>query len=46
MRGLPGPRPVLFFAPAQVKKRSADWGGSPFTAEADTHVSVYRLDAD
>jgi Protein of unknown function (DUF2855) len=25
-RDLPGPRPVLFFAPAQVKKRSADWG--------------------
>lgn len=26
-RDLPGPRPVLFFAPAQVKKRVADWGG-------------------
>ena len=25
-KGLPGPRPVLFFAPAQVKKRVADWG--------------------
>lgn len=25
-RDLPGPRPVLFFAPAQIKKRSADWG--------------------
>jgi hypothetical protein len=24
--GLPGPRPTLFFAPAQVKKRSAEWG--------------------
>lgn len=24
--GLPGPRPTLFFAPAQVKKRTADWG--------------------
>lgn len=23
---LPGPRPVMFFAPAQVKKRLADWG--------------------
>ena len=23
---LPGPRPVMFFAPAQVKKRNADWG--------------------
>ncbi|MEO8058735.1 MAG: DUF2855 family protein [Burkholderiales bacterium] len=27
-KGLPGPRPVLFFAPAQVKKRVADWGGA------------------
>lgn len=25
-KDLPGPRPVLFFAPAQVKKRHADWG--------------------
>lgn len=25
-RDLPGPRPTLFFAPAQVKKRQADWG--------------------
>lgn len=23
---LPGPRPVMFFAPAQVKKRHKDWG--------------------
>ena len=31
-RDLPGPRPTLFFAPAQVKKRSAPppegWGGA------------------
>ena len=25
-KDLPGPRPTLFFAPAQVKKRQADWG--------------------
>ena len=25
--GLPGPRPTLFFAPAQAKKRQDDWGG-------------------
>ncbi len=25
-KGLPGPRPVLFFAPAQIKKRNVDWG--------------------
>ncbi|MFZ6656637.1 DUF2855 family protein [Undibacterium sp. TJN19] len=24
--GLPGARPTLFFAPAQIKKRMADWG--------------------
>ena len=27
-KDLPGPRPVLFFAPAQVKKRVADWGAA------------------
>ena len=27
-RDLPGPKPTLFFAPAQVKKRSAEWGGA------------------
>jgi hypothetical protein len=25
-RDLPGPKPTLFFAPAQIKKRSAEWG--------------------
>lgn len=25
---LPGPRPTLFFAPAQIKKRSAEWGSA------------------
>jgi hypothetical protein len=25
-KGLPGPKPTLFFAPAQIKKRYADWG--------------------
>jgi hypothetical protein len=29
-RDLPGPRPVLFFAPAQVNKRVGDWGGGGF----------------
>ena len=36
-KGLPGPRPVLFFAPAQGKKRLADWGQAGWqqrTAEA------------
>jgi hypothetical protein len=25
-KDLPGPRATLFFAPAQIKKRNADWG--------------------
>lgn len=29
-KGLPGPRPQLFFAPAQAKKRHAEWGGTVF----------------
>ncbi len=29
-RNLPGPRATLFFAPAQGKKRTADWGGAEF----------------
>jgi hypothetical protein len=29
-RDLPGPKPVLFFAPAQAKKRSAEWGAPLF----------------
>jgi hypothetical protein len=27
-KGLDGPRPVLFFAPAQAKERTEDWGGA------------------
>ena len=29
-RDLAGPKPVLFFAPAQIKKRSAEWGSAEF----------------
>jgi hypothetical protein len=29
-RDLPGPKATLFFAPAQVKKRSAEWGAVEF----------------
>jgi len=32
-RNLPGPRPVLFFAPAQVKKRIGEWGLSGLQAK-------------
>jgi len=31
-RGLPGPVPTLFFAPAQIKKRNADWGAAALGA--------------
>ena len=27
-KGLPGPKPSLFFAPAQIAKRRDDWGGA------------------
>jgi hypothetical protein len=27
-KDLPGPRATLFFAPAQIKKRSTEWGGA------------------
>ena len=30
-KDLAGPRPVLFFAPAQIKKRIGDWGGAEFS---------------
>ncbi|HEY5637420.1 MAG TPA: DUF2855 family protein [Burkholderiales bacterium] len=29
-KGLPGPRPELFFAPAQGRKRAAQWGAQAF----------------
>ena len=29
-KGLPGPKPTLFFAPAQVKKRTTDWSAAGF----------------
>jgi hypothetical protein len=29
-KDLAGPKPVLFFAPAQIKKRYADWGSEAF----------------
>lgn len=30
-KGLEGPKPVLFFAPSQIKKRSAEWGAASLT---------------
>jgi len=31
-RELPGPKPTLFFAPSQIKKRHADWGATALQA--------------
>jgi hypothetical protein len=31
-KGLPGPKPTLFFAPARIEKRIADWGGAELNA--------------
>ena len=46
---LPGPRPTLFFAPSQIKKRIADWGnptlfGKLGAAWKDFMVPVTRPD--
>jgi Protein of unknown function (DUF2855) len=35
-KDLPGPKPTLFFAPAQIKKRYADWGPDGFVRQAVT----------
>jgi hypothetical protein len=29
-KGLEGPKAILFFAPAQIKKRIEEWGGADF----------------
>jgi hypothetical protein len=44
-RDLPGPRPVLFFAPAQVKKRLADWGGAVFNERLAAAWAALRDEA-
>jgi hypothetical protein len=44
-RDLPGPRPVLFFAPAQVRKRSADWGGAELNRRLAEAWHAYRARA-
>ena len=35
---LPGPRPTLFFAPAQLKKRLGDWGSAEFQKRLGTSM--------
>ena len=41
-RNLPGPRATLFFAPAQVKKRSTDWGPGEFGKRLVTAWQGFR----
>jgi len=41
-RDLPGPRATLFFAPAQVKKRSTDWGGAEFNRRLVADWQLFR----
>ncbi len=41
-RDLPGPRPVLFFAPAQAKKRSTDWSPEVFNQRLVTAWHDFR----
>jgi Protein of unknown function (DUF2855) len=39
--GLAGPRPILFFAPSQAKKRIADWGAKGFEARLGTAWTAF-----
>ncbi len=41
-RDLPGPKPVLFFAPAQVKKRATDWGPAELNQRLVTAWHAFR----
>ena len=40
-KGLQGPRPVLFFAPSQAKKRIAEWGAKGFEDRLATAWSAF-----
>jgi len=42
---LPGPRPILFFAPDRVKKRQEDWGPGGFEARYGAAWSAFVTDA-
>ncbi len=41
-RDLQGPKPVLFFAPAQAKKRSTDWGAHEFNQRLAAAWHAFR----
>lgn len=43
---LPGPRPTLFFAPAQVKQRLADWGAPAFGQRVDAAWAEFLRTVD
>lgn len=44
-RDLPGPKPVLFFAPAQIKKRVGEWGGARFQQQLTAAWHAFREQA-
>jgi hypothetical protein len=41
-KDLPGPRPILFFAPAQIKKRNADWGAAVYREKLVQAWAAFR----
>ena len=41
-RDLPGPKATLFFAPAQIKKRNAEWGPAAFGQKLVTAWHAFR----
>ena len=40
-QGLPGPKPTLFFAPAQIKKRNVDWGAAELQRRIGTAWAAF-----
>ncbi|MFN3513185.1 MAG: DUF2855 family protein [Phenylobacterium sp.] len=42
---LPGPKPVLFFAPDQIRKRAAEWGPGRLDAEFMTALRAFVAEA-
>jgi len=40
---LPGPRPTLFFAPAQIKKRSSEWGNAVLTGKLGAAWQLFMV---
>ncbi|WP_309646200.1 DUF2855 family protein [Phenylobacterium sp.] len=43
---LPGPTPTLFFAPDQIRKRSAEWGPAELEARFDKALRAFVTEAD